>query len=383
VTIPNLVPGSHIVELSGVAANCSVDGENPQAVTVILEKETLLAFSVSCSASQIARWSVVESGRGATDIWTTQAAEPLGGYAANGAPGEILSLTSNGWSSETLAQPWKLFGVWGRSATEAFAVGHVDLERSPEAEYAFRGVVLQRQAGVWLEMPGLKAPSGTEGVPWRLADAWGSGTDLFAVGGFIHRLDGVPTGALVAHYDGQDWSVIELLESEYSYLNDVSGSSRSDVYAVGYTAGPLHDFDPGHVLHYDGTTWSEVLRVGNSITKGASLQGVWAASSTAVFVVGYEYDGGPSIGIVLRYDGTTWSEIYRERGVTLEAVWGTSPSDVYALGWGGTILHYDGANWTRQSVPAEGTQGILLGIWGRSPSDIYVGERGTIFHGTP
>jgi hypothetical protein len=78
-------------------------------------------------------------------------------------------------------------------------------------------------------------------------------------------------------------------------------------------------------------------------------------------------------------------------GNDLYGVWGSSgadsgPPDVYAVGWGGTILHYDGSSWSRMS---SGTDRDLRGVWGSSgadsgPPDIYaVGWGGTILHYGP
>ena len=49
----------------------------------------------------------------------------------------------------------------------------------------------------------------------------------------------------------------------------------------------------------------------------------------------------------------------------LYGVWGTSSSDVYAVGSNivgppGTILHYDGTNWSAMTSP---TDEGLLGVW--------------------
>ncbi len=62
----------------------------------------------------------------------------------------------------------------------------------------------------------------------------------------------------------------------------------------------------------------------------------------------------------------------------LYSVWGSSGSDVFAVGDYGTILHYDGSTWS--SIPS-GTTNYLLGIWGSSGSDVFVvGDHGTILH---
>ncbi|HST62279.1 MAG TPA: hypothetical protein VLK84_26485 [Longimicrobium sp.] len=62
----------------------------------------------------------------------------------------------------------------------------------------------------------------------------------------------------------------------------------------------------------------------------------------------------------------------------VRSLWGASSRDVFAVGMGGRILHYDGSRWTGQR---SGTSVSLLGVWGRSRSDVYaVGDSGTVLH---
>jgi hypothetical protein len=49
VTVDRLADGQHTVELSGVAPNCSVEGENPRAVTVAPGATTEVSFAVTCT----------------------------------------------------------------------------------------------------------------------------------------------------------------------------------------------------------------------------------------------------------------------------------------------------------------------------------------------
>src|SRR5262249_3994561 len=88
-------------------------------------------------------------------------------------------------------------------------------------------------------------------------------------------------------------------------------------------------------------------------------------------------------GVIIRSQdyGASWSPPLKSQTTTqLRAVWGSGPSDVYAVGATGTIVHSDdgGVTWTaRQS----GTTSNLWGIWGASSSDIYiVGDPGTARH---
>ncbi len=58
------------------------------------------------------------------------------------------------------------------------------------------------------------------------------------------------------------------------------------------------------------------------------------------------------------------------QGNTLLDVWGSSGSNVFAVGDSGAILHYDGVSWSAMS---SGTTNSLLGVWGSSGSDVLLG----------
>jgi len=60
------------------------------------------------------------------------------------------------------------------------------------------------------------------------------------------------------------------------------------------------------------------------------------------------------------------------QGTNLAAVWGSSPSDVFAVGANGVILHYDGQSWSSMT---SGITKRLSGVWGSSSSDVFCGRR--------
>jgi hypothetical protein len=67
---------------------------------------------------------------------------------------------------------------------------------------------------------------------------------------------------------------------------------------------------------------------------------------------------------------------YAQHGV--KAVWGSGPTDVWALSEQPAILHYDGRAWTQTPLPGLGTP---LAIWGTGPRDVFiVGEGGMALH---
>jgi uncharacterized repeat protein (TIGR01451 family) len=97
---------------------------------------------------------------------------------------------------------------------------------------------------------------------------------------------------------------------------------------------------------------------------------VWGTSGSDVFAVG-------SDGTILHYDGTTWSPMSSGTTKGLRGVWGSSGSDVFAVGSDGTILHYDGSDWNPMSNPG----GYHYAVWGSSGIDVFVvGNNGSIVH---
>jgi hypothetical protein len=64
--------------------------------------------------------------------------------------------------------------------------------------------------------------------------------------------------------------------------------------------------------------------------------------------------------------------------LTLSAIWGASPEDIWAAGEGGTLLHWNGTNW---SAVASGTQSALRVIAGTSAKSVWAaGLDGTLLH---
>ncbi len=158
-------------------------------------------------------------------------------------------------------------------------------------------------------------------------------------------------------------------------LMGVGGTSDKDVWAVGADtgAGPL-------VLHFDGSAWSRVATPG--IT--GHLWWVHAFSPTHVFI------SGASSTVLEWKDGTfTRHDTPGLARQTVFGVWGSSPTDVYAVGSNtsgrsGFIWHYDGISWTSVHLPADlprrnGEIPGLFKVWGAPSGEVYfVGADGLV-----
>jgi photosystem II stability/assembly factor-like uncharacterized protein len=126
--------------------------------------------------------------------------------------------------------------------------------------------------------------------------------------------------------------------------------------------------DDGEIVYYDGSLFSLMTSSTSSV-----LYGVWGSSPSDVFAVGNN-------GVILHYDGNVskvWEEM--DSGVTayLKDVWGTGPSNVYASGAYGLLLHYDGSTWERVWLD---TYQWVYAIGGTGEDDIYVTAYEDVFH---
>lgn len=163
---------------------------------------------------------------------------------------------------------------------------------------------------------------------------------------------------------------------DLGWLLSVAGPSPEQLYAVGGAPGA------GVARAWDGAAWGEVdLPPGTPL-----LNWVHAFASDDVYAVG---EGGT----ILHYDGLTWSTETTTATEDLWGVWGASPDDVWAVGGRGfaegqaTLLRRQEGRWTVQTLPPIVRAGVfaLFKVWGSGPSDVFVvGQRGIIlrFDGT-
>jgi hypothetical protein len=71
-----------------------------------------------------------------------------------------------------------------------------------------------------------------------------------------------------------------------------------------------------------------------SVPTGAKpVRAMWSAGDRAVFAVGDD-------GLILHFDGSTWTKMTSNTSTHLRAVWGLTPYNIYAVGDNATILHY-------------------------------------------
>lgn len=169
--------------------------------------------------------------------------------------------------------------------------------------------------------------------------------------------------------------ILDTLGSTQSDVTGIWGSNSNDVWVTGtFTSNTLTSL----LAHYDGIEWKYVRP--NDIHKIGGIQsgdlfGIKGIDENNIWVVGNgegaAYPSGDSVwAFAAYYDGNEWKDISpnlpNER---LFNAWALSRDKVWAVGTNGTIIFYDGNNWTKQF---SGTNLQLGGIDGIDENNIYV-----------
>jgi hypothetical protein len=314
-------------------------------------------------------WSLVTNSIATVDLADVCGTSPEDVWAV-GEYGTALHFDGTAWETSTTTVTSHLKAVWANSPNDVFAVGS--------------GLILHFNGTSWREMA---APEGDHARQYQ--DVWGSsGTDVYAVEG----------NEEISHYDGSGWSAFTidgLVDASY-----ITGAGENDVYIT------AQYFD---VFHYDGSSWEDIRQgtfwrerwrggyatasdgfVGVSFDlikndgtewvylteRKPALECVWVSPEGEIF-------GGNQLGSVVVYDGTNWTEHEYVMQNPVSKLWGTARNDLYALEYTNAISHFDGSTWSAvQSWPDDG---YVMDMWGSRNDDIFVvgevyGEPGHVLH---
>lgn len=260
------------------------------------------------------------------------------------------------WEPTQSADPGELsswlFGVTALSAGEAWAVGGTG---DPAGAVE---VLIERWDGIaWSAEEG---PSpGAEANELRAVDAAGP-NDVWAVG---RTASGFGDRPLVLHYDGTEWLDMPLPDEVTGVLNGVAAIAPDDVWVVGYSGDPVVSLEHALILHWDGQLWA-VVDAGRAVGSGKSaLRDVEATAPDDLWAVGYLHNQP----LIVRFDGTAWSRSETEVSGVANAIQPLTPTDAWAVG--APLQRFDGVTWTETAGVRPGTQ--LLAVASISPSDLW------------
>jgi hypothetical protein len=148
-------------------------------------------------------------------------------------------------------------------------------------------------------------------------------------------------GPVAMHFDGASWT--DLDPGVSGSLWWVDGTGSESVWFCG---------DDGLLLRFDRDSASfEQI----STDTDATLFGVWAAPDGPVYAVGGIVETEDSAVILRVSDGVATAVTDLPSGLDAAELWfkpwGTAADDVWVIGDRGTVLHFDGAAWSRQVFP--------------------------------
>ncbi len=289
-------------------------------------------------------------------------------YAA-GAQGKVFRYSGLYWGTETIptTATAPLNAIWGSGAKDIYAVGE-------------KGTALRYNGKEWKKL----TPPTTSST---IHDVWGSGPTnvFFAVShskGNYLRFDGNywsspaavdktktiysfwgsgPTNvyaagvfSFLARFNGSSWS--NHTPGAYLHFKGISGSGAGFVVLAGDRDGVLLKFDGKYFAHMHDNVW------------GNPLWAVWGSSPTDI------YAGGDNK--MLHNDGKSWKAMSSDPAHSVYAIWGSDPTTVFAAGTGSHFSRLVGGKWVKV---LKGTTKAMYGIWGTSATNVYmVGNGGTV-----
>jgi hypothetical protein len=193
---------------------------------------------------------------------------------------------------------------------------------------------------------------GLDGTPW----AWGIRRSQVS-----GRRQSSP---LVERWDGQRWQIVPVPAGEIAGLAAPAGD---DIWLA------VEARRKARLLHWDGTAWTAVPSIPFVFTSepsnallALSSNDIWAIGSTAItqgqlqpHLRTQHWGGsrwasvpGPVLGSDIAWTSVPGPALEHDIGeVSLRLIRGVSPDDLWALGEGDLLLHWDGRHWTRQPWP--------------------------------
>jgi photosystem II stability/assembly factor-like uncharacterized protein len=161
---------------------------------------------------------------------------------------------------------------------------------------------------------------------------------------------------------------------------------RSPLMSVALPPGSPGEADESGALAvgFDGTTLSYDASAGWLVqptpprARKLNLLSVAFAGPTSAFAVG-------EFGVILHWDGTTWSEDPQSTSLTdsqLNAVAFEQSGDGWAVGADGTILHYDGSSWSKEQPP-ESDSGVDITSVAVAGSEVFAVAAGNLITRSP
>ena len=149
-----------------------------------------------------------------------------------------------------------------------------------------------------------------------------------------------------------------------SALYDVAIIDENNIWVVGEIKTDEPDtvynlpYTYYNAAHWDGSEW-ELIKVLSGFTAN---KGIMYFSEDDIWVTS---------GFPIHWDGNEWTLFHLQNmglNVSVENLWGISSSNIYFVGNNGSIVHYDGTNFT---LMESGTDTPIRDIWGLDENRVW------------
>jgi hypothetical protein len=244
------------------------------------------------------------------------------------------------WRAVFEKQPGALLRVWGTSSEDVYIVG-ADAEGTGPTVLHY------------------------DGDEWEILEPPVSGSLWWVDGVAPDDVRMVGDGGVVVRYTPSTGKFEVRPTPTDLRLFGVWGSSSSDVWYVGGNPG----LNRGVILRDDGSTVSEISVSGTSSTAFFKVLGF---APDQVWIAGQR-------GAAIYYDGAEFRATDTGTFLPLMGIHGTRADHIWAVGGvgDGVIMEWDGSTWTEQT-PAGTPQ--MIGVWAASDEDVLAsGCNGRIY----
>jgi hypothetical protein len=317
----------------------------------------------SAAAGDLPQIGTAVWGSGAHDVWLAW---------REASPGHTDGTNVDATNDQSM----DLYGLWGSSSTDVWAVGL----SNPDNLFADAGLVLHWDGNAWKRWPNTGAA--------QLNAIWGSAAD---------DVWAVSLAGDIVHWDGHAWSRPDGPPRINLYSGWASGPT--DVYAFGYDRGGLA------ALHFDGQAWSKVGILSPTALGAGGPSDVipylaWGSGPADLWIGATDWEPtavqGSSTGrsLFVHWDGRRWTvDTTLDKGLAssmvVQAMWGNGPNDVWAvgeIGSGGSdstggAIHWDGARWSAvTTLAAKDLADGFISVWSSGADDVWIGGRTTVHH---
>ncbi|AKU99116.1 Type IV fimbrial biogenesis protein PilY1 [Labilithrix luteola] len=360
----SVVPESSQAEVDA-SSDAGCDASDPQCVAELVPCDRVDWCSVPTHMGVLSALAAVW-GTSKDDVW------------AVGSVGTILHYDGVAWTPTPSGVRNTFYGIWGSGPNDIWVVSSSDV--------VLHGTGFKNGVAGW-EPVSLRAPLSTPSI---LRAVWGSSASDVRMGGRSYQLI-VPDRQYFGY--GNQFVMGDAVDGGASWrplpgtatVTSIWGSSANDVWMTADNSASV-SYERGTILHgtlgdasaeagplQDRLSWAPV-----DSRSTLTLESVWGSSASDVWAVG-------AFGTIRHFGpgDDRWQEVDSPTKATLHSVWGTGPNDVWAVGDGGTILHYDGTSFEPSTAQfAIGRKPNLNGVWGSGPNDVWIVGDGVALHYT-